>query len=98
MGTHGIGTAIRLGLGGLSLGLIGTGLWGLGRPEDTLGRMICSEAHCVEAVGLYQASLLVGTLLLAVLLLTLGGRDPARAPTRPSASRLSGPPAAQRRG
>jgi hypothetical protein len=97
MTTSGIGAAVRIGLGSLSVGLIGVGLWGLGRPEDALARMVCSEAHCVDAAGLYQVALLVGTLLLAVLLLATGRRE--RAPEGVGApGRLRPGPAAHRRG
>ncbi len=94
MKTSGIGTAIRIGLAGLSAALIGTGLWGLGRSDDALARTVCSDAHCLEAAGLYQVALLVGTLLLAVVLLTTGRGERARAEGAP---RIRATPAAHRR-
>jgi uncharacterized membrane protein len=96
MATRGIGTAVRIALGGLSAGLIGAGLWGLGQPEDALARVVCSEAHCVEAAGLYQVALLVGTLLLAVVLLATGRRERAHA-RADGAPRIRAAPAAHRR-
>ena len=77
MRTRGIGATVRVALGGLGTGLLSAGLWGLGGTGDDLARVVCSDTHCTDVGGLYQAAVLVGTLLLGVTLLAGDHREHA---------------------
>ena len=98
MTTPGIGATVRFALGGLGTGILSAGLWGLGGTGDDLARVVCSDTHCTDVGGLYQAAVLVGTLLLGVTLLASGHRGRPHRTRRGRAPLTRQATAAARRG